>query len=279
MTFEKPPGEIHSMPLGFGAACGPRQLPPGVARAPVAFERLSASFLTDPSSLAAILPERLEIRGEPVVTLQFNQFRDVVWLAGRGYSLLSVLVPVRYRSAAETLDGLYQAVMWENMAEPILSGREQCGHPKLFADLEGPETSAGRVRARASWDGFQFAELTADALVEATPAQQSQLQTAAGAGLLHVKYIPRTGDWDVADADDYSLTPLPGRSNLEDPQPRPRIRVGVGTVAFLRPTWAQMPTQHHIVAALASLPQLEPRGGVVMSGTTHIDCSDQRILA
>lgn len=281
MHFDKPTGEIHSMPTGFGRAGGPRQAPhdgdftPG----PTRYVRHTVSFLTEAARLRQLLPRGLSLRADPVISFHFQQFTEVPWLAGRGYNLLFATFPVTFRSHVETVEGQYLAVMWEGLAEPVITGREQCGHPKLHADLPAPRVRGDEVRASASWQGFRFAELEAHCATPIPTDALLAMQAANGAGVIQHKYIPRTGAWDESDADYLTIGPLPGRSNMEDPQPPPEAHAGEGRIRLHRPRWEDMPTQHHIVTYLADLPQLEARPAIRLRGSAYSDGLDQRILA
>jgi hypothetical protein len=271
------------MPRGFGAAGGPRQAPDDedFQYGPTKFARYIVGFHGRADQVSALLPAGLALRGDPVVQFHFFCLRDIPWLAGRGYNILSVLVPVRHESPGgnEAIDGLYQAVLWENLADSIMTGREQLGHPKLYADLPEPRRWNGVTYLRAGWGDFTFAEFELSGGVAAGPETLANVVANAGAGIISHKYIPRTGRWDEADADYLTLSPMPGESDKRDPQPAPAIEVGAGRVRFHTPTWQDMPTQYHIIRKLAALEQSAPLEAVVLSGTTHLDLFDQRILA
>ena len=274
--------KIPIMPKSFGPAGGPRQAPDHVdfRHTPTKFTRYAVGFLGRADQVRALLPAGLELRGDPVVQFQFFCLREIPWLAGRGYNILSMIVPVRHTSASgQVVDGQYQPVLWENLGDPIITGREQLGHPKLYAQLPSPRHWNGKTYIRASWEDFTFAELELSCEAAPSPELTSKIAASAGAGLIGHKYIPRTGQWDETDADYFTLTPLPGESNLRDPQPSPKVRSGTGTVKFNVPEWQDMPTQYHIVQQLAALEQCAPLDAIVMKGTTYADAYDQRILA
>ena len=282
MDFSRQP-RILVMPADFGPAGGPRQAPddPDFRHGPTSFTRHVVGFLGRADQVAALLPDGLSLRGEPVVRFQFFELRDVPWLAGRGYNILSMIVPVRFapRGGGEPVDGQFQPVLWENLGDPIITGREQLGHPKLYAQLPPPRQWNGVTHLRASWEDFTFAELELRCDRDPDPEALAGLRTEAGAGLIARKYVPRTGCWGEADADYLTLTPMPGMSNIADPQPLPTIKVGTGTVRLNAPSWQDMPTQYHIVRRLAALEQRAPLDAVFMQGTTYADAYDQRILA
>jgi hypothetical protein len=274
--------KIYIMPKGFGPAGGPRQAPnhQDYRHVPTKFTRYVVGFLGRADQISALLPPGLALRGDPVVQFQFYSLTEIPWLAGRGYNLLSMLVPVRFRSAGgDAVDGQYQPVLWENLGDPIITGREQLGHPKLYAQLPPPRHWNGRTYIRASWEDFTFAELDLSCTDAPDPKLLEDIKAGAGSGLIGHKYIPTTGRWDEADADYFTLTPMPGELNRRDPQPPPTIKSGTGVIRFNVPSWQDMPTQYHIVEQLAALEQCAPLTAVSMQGSTYAGASDTRILA
>jgi hypothetical protein len=58
--------------------------------------------------------------------------------------------------------------MWENLADPIITGREEIGHPKLYAEIPELRIVQGAHHCAASWMGFKFLEMEVAALRYAT---------------------------------------------------------------------------------------------------------------
>ncbi len=88
-----------------------------------------------------------------------------------------------------------------------------------------------------------------------------------------LKYKPRTGAWGEADLCQVTLTPA------SDPDRRcDQPQTGVGTVRFNKAAWADLPTMHHVVNALAALPVVEARGGTVTLSRGGKSYRDQRVL-
>jgi hypothetical protein len=92
-------------------------------------------------------------------------------------------------------------------------------------------------------------------------------------GILHYKYIPRTGEWGQADAAYPVLTPAatPNRVVKEQWQ-------GVGQVTFHHARWEDLPTQYMIVNTFHALEILEYRGASITKTVGAKDLRDQRIL-
>jgi len=269
-TFEK--GRIYRMPTHFGPAPGPRQLPDGLAADPDRKPQrmtVSASFLTDAASLERHLPEHFALVDEPVVTVEFHYLTGIDWLAGRGYTMVHVSWPAVFTGLSDRASGKFLAVVWENLADPIITGRDEIGHPKLFAEVPAPRSFAGRQLCEAAWMGFRFVELAVGELQE-VPAHGAPN---GSDGTLMLKYKPRTGDWGEADLCEVTLTPS------HDPHVTIERRfTGDAQLRFHRASWSDLPTMAHIVNALADLPVLEMRGGAVIHAHGGKSYLDQRML-
>ena len=97
---------------------------------------------------------------------------DIGWLAGRGYNIAIVRVPTRWRGQ-ENITGAFVPVLWESMAEPILTGRDELGWPKIFADIPAPVVENGNWQAHAAWEGFAFLEMSAGCFAALTEQKQA----------------------------------------------------------------------------------------------------------
>ena len=199
---------------------------------------------------------------------------EIEWLAGRGYNTLGVSFPARFDGEVDRVSGQFLTVLWENLTDPILTGREELGFAKIYCELPAPTVFRGQHHLSASWLGFKFLDLHVEELQEQSRQEIVDLMSApGGAGTLHYKYVPRTGDWGTADAEYAVLTPsaTPNRRVLER-------RIGAGTVEFHHARWEDMPTQYNIVNAFADLEIQEYRGASLTKTIGGKDLSDQRIL-
>ena len=215
---------------------------------------VSVSFLSDAKALTAFLPpgKNLSIRGDPVVTIAAVYQGGLRWLAGRSYNLFLVILPVVHEGKHGKTAGGFLPVVWENMAEPILMGRETLGWPKIYADLPPLRKLNDTMQSLAAWHGFTFLDIglfglraTTDAELKARQARQP-----ASAGLICHKYIPRTGCPGEADADYLTLSTDEGAM---EPTYR-EFLTGEAQVRFTMGSWEQLPTMTHTVAKLAALP-------------------------
>jgi hypothetical protein len=272
MSYRFEAGRIYRMPTHFGPAPGPRQLPDGIPPNPKHCPRrlsVAASFLTDSAALEQHLPEGFALAGEAVVTVEFHHMTEIDWLAGRGYTMINVGWPVTFAGRQDQATGWFLAVVWENLADPIITGRGEIGHPKLFAEIAEPRFWDGVQACAAGWMGFRFLDLTVSDLRDA-PAPPIK---APSDGALMLKYIPRTGAWGEAELQQVTLTPAADPDRTIE-----RRRTGVGTVGFHLATWSDLPTMYHVVNALAELPVIEPRGGSVILSREGKTFRDQRVL-
>ena len=127
-----------------------------------------------------------------------------------GYSTLGVTFQARYNGSRDRATGPLLLVLWENLTDPILTGREQLGFSKIYCELPEPVIHGGETHCTASWLGFRFmdmrltnmVEVEAPAVAAAAPPDDGLLN-----GTLHYKYVPRTGEWGEADAEYAVLSP------------------------------------------------------------------------
>ena len=273
MSYRFEAGRIYRMPTHFGPAPGPRQIPPEATADATLSPRktlITASFLTEASALEEHIPERFELAGEPVVTVEFHYMTNIDWLAGRGYTMIQLWWPVIFRGERDRVTGRFLAVMWENLADPIITGRGEVGQPKLFADIPDFQRLDSGYCCTASWMGFRFLEVRVSDVT--SPAAASPQQPPLD-GTLMLKYVPRTGDWSDAEVCQVTFTPAATPSlTVESRVP------ATGTIAFRHAAWTDLPTMYHVVNALADLPLLAPRGASISRTRGGKSYRDTRIL-
>ena len=267
MKFDR--GYTYRMPVAFGPLPGPRQTLPDCGRkGSEAFIRtLTLRFLSTAEALGELLPPCFELAGEPVVTVEYTELSEVPWLAGRGYDTFAIKLPARFEGRTESVTGSFVAVVWENMADPIITGREELGYAKLFADLRSSPEGRDAHRCVASWDGHTFAELELEGITEVTPEPASQ-----GAGVLNFRYVPGVDAGSVPDSMGPVLTPAVGGVEVI------RQATAVGRVRFVTSSWEQLPTFYNIVNALERLPVVGYEDCVVREVRRNVENRGQRSL-
>jgi hypothetical protein len=254
MAFNPKLGSYYRMPIFFGPLPGPRQWPEGLE---VDFEKTpkrtiaGVRFRTNKEQLQAFLPDCFEVWGEPIVTVEITYITELAWLAGRGYNMCDVKFPAIYKGKDGPVHGTLILVRWEDLADPILSGREELGHNKLYCEIPPLAAHEGKHSARMSWLHFPFLKVAVWDLKEAPVPAPDPMNK----GLLSYKYMPATGKWGTSDVEYATLTP-PAWSGKTV-----RRMVGAGSAEFTKCAWEDLPTQYNIVNAFAELEQLEALGG------------------
>jgi len=219
------------------------------------------SYESDADMLTRYIPGAFELT-RPVVNVQYAMCRAVDWLAGGGYNLITVSVPVVYARDVEHLEGLYVLVIWEDKTAPILAGREQSGMPKIFADIEDLHLLSDRVFTHASYEGSAFLRMDLRKTSQLGPEELATLNQQLGkVNAFGWRYIPNTGRPGAA---------LSHATMYPQEYPFTAAWHGEGRVHWEAPTPEQHPTQAHIIQALSRLPIkayrdcLMTEGGVVL---------------
>ena len=153
MSFEFKPNVRYRMPVMFGPAPGPRQKATGVPweaqeSGTANVQWATIAYRSDPAMLEALLPPGFTL-AEPVVHVTLGFFRNLYWLAGRGYGIVNVEIPVVCSGRDQRIEGGLCLVLWEGRPDAITTGREELGFPKLYADIRisGSMRTAGASAA------------------------------------------------------------------------------------------------------------------------------------
>ena len=269
MTFVPNPGSRYRMPVMFGPAPGPRQHPGGRMWTAEEAGRMNAQWLnvgyrTDPAKLEKLLPPGFSLRGEPIVSVSCAWFKNLYWLAGRGYGILSVDFPVTYQGKSERIDGALCPVIWEGSPDAIMTGREELGFPKMFArfsEIDWDEQE-GCARCDAAWFDHTFFDIELSELVEETNPRKS-LPGSNGGAQMYYKYMPRTspGGREGADLAYVTTAAAPAGSgpvsNVNFDEFEFRRWTGNGRLAWHRATFEQLPLSFHVVNGMADLDIVE----------------------
>lgn len=264
MQFEQ--GKRYRMPVVFGPSVSPRQMPDGdpADMSTAQVRTAGVKFLTDAARLDRLLPPGFVLDGEPVVTVEFMYLSNLKWLAGRSYSIVRVDYPARFQGRQDSARGPFISVLWENRTDCCLTGREEVGWSKIFADIFPPAVTPDEQRYLAASDGHPIVKMRLQDIVEAAPPPAPTFD-----GILHYYYVPKIGHPGEASVEHAILSPA-----VPNPPRIKRFFTAKGEVEFPRATFEQLPTQFMIVNALADLPQLEPRGAYaaeVEGGRTYAE--------
>jgi hypothetical protein len=225
------------------------------------------TYVTDPDLLARHLPAPFAVGEDPTITVFYACNRQVDWLAGHGYNMISVSASAEFEGEQDRLTGSYTLVMWENLTDPILSGRELQGIPKIYADIPDHSVEGGAWRAHARHFGHGIVDLAVCDLRELTdeelelgPRMRVE-QTAMG-----WRFLPGVGGSGSTVSEP---TAFPSENEFTS------VQIGVGSIEWHELTREQNPTQFHIVNALAALPVLEYGPAFVTTGRTNLVLPDR----
>lgn len=270
MTVAFKPNTRYRMPVVFGPAPGPRQKADGTpwsidesGTANVQWATLA--YRTHAAKLEALMPPGFRLNGEPIVHVTLGFFRNLYWLAGRGYGIINIEVPVTYTGKTETIEGGFCLALFEGRPDAITTGREELGFPKLFADIPDVrfEPQSGAIGGQASWFDYRFFEIEMHGLKETT-VDEKRLLGVRGAPIFY-KYMPRTGPFGSGGCDVAYVTtshPAPGTAagtstiKFGDAEYRKWKGTG-GSLKWNSATFEQLPTTFHVVNGLANLDVIE----------------------
>ena len=227
MPYSFQPDAMYRMPTHFGPRTGPRRGPDGRGFDCVGSPKSRShaiSYLTHAAALEGLLPPGFALNGEPVVTVNATNMKEIDWLAGRGYNTLGASIPVSYTGQVDHLTGSLLLVLWENLTDPILTGREELGFSKIYCELPEPTVYNGATHCVGSWLGFRFLDMRLDDMEALTEEEiVAQAANVTSDGTLHYKYMPRTGEWGhggcrVRCADASAHAQSPGAGDVAGPR-------------------------------------------------------------
>ncbi len=254
MSYKFAPKKMYRMPTCFGPSLGPRQVPDGVNLDYIDSPdttTIAVSFRSNPEQLEALLPECFSLGDSSIVTISCSQMTNIDWLAGRGYSMIGVTFPAKYSGKKDKLQASFLCVLFENMCEPIITGREELGFSKVYSEISGPLVSDNNAKVAASWQGFNFLNVEVKQLVESS-TESAESTVRKNDGMLHYKYIPKTGDWGDADIEYPTFTPA-----SSDQSRVKKYFKGVGGISWNKAQWEDLPTLYNLVNTLADLEIIE----------------------
>ncbi|OTA58850.1 hypothetical protein K449DRAFT_436339 [Hypoxylon sp. EC38] len=255
----------HRMPAVFGPFPGPRQSFDGRRRDGSASTSKEAflTFKTPKSDLTSLLPPGFAFQDthssgqDAYVTLAPKSLDKLEWLGYRGYNLFGFYIHgVQYVTPRGVIHkGTFLPVLWEDLADPIISGREELGYPKLFADISISETQ-GAYHMSASWKGSRFADFSVGNLreVEGNAPPLAPPEAGTDNGILLYRYMPTTGRPGVAEIDYPVFVPYAEERKIHQVSTVRRFVGSTGEVKWYPLDWQSLPTLHHIIRRLAEIP-------------------------
>jgi len=258
--FHLDPNQSYVMPAHFG----PRYMGEKTSGCYHDVTAVAVSYVTDRERLAAYVPAPYEVNDEALVTVYYACNKKIDWLAGNGYNMIAVNAAVTFNGEHEQLRGTYTLVIWENLADPILIGREVQGIPKIYADIPEHSVTDGQWRCSASHFGHKILDLCAGDL---SPVSQADIAAGQNAikdqnNPMAWRFLPAIGGFGPPAVNEAVI--FPSEDTFSE------VHVGTGSIDWQRLSWEQNPTQYHIVNALEALPVLEYRPALVTRGSTNL---------
>ena len=233
---------------------------------------LSATFLSDVDAVSRLLPAPLQLPEEPLVTVYGVMCRNVAWLAGKDYNIAAVDVACVFDGEVDrNVHGSFCVVMWENMTEPILGGRDHSGVPKIYASITDFQRRDDTCSMAVSHFGHPIFDLSASGLTPLDNSARAEIEEAKRNSVwMNLKHFPSVEN-DEADVSYICTYPSSGTC--------PEAWEGSGSVRFHRSTFEKNPTQFDVINLLADLPIHEMRASrlVVFEPMKALDRKPQRL--
>ncbi|KAI9367290.1 hypothetical protein BJX61DRAFT_547626 [Aspergillus egyptiacus] len=287
--WSKEPQMYWRQPIVFGPMPGPRQDFQGRSRLARClkskFQTTSIRFKTSRTLLQNLLPSNSysfpTLSTVAIASISQTLLTDMDWLGGGGYRHLGLYIEgVQYTKAdGEIVRGTYLPILFENLADAIVSDREELGMPKLYSALDANERD-GSYYLQASWQGAVWGRFRWEGLQDEDPEAHARQENNGDSGLLVHRYIPKVG----ADCK--------GKAEVEYPVFVPQAdesKLLVSKVTRVRTAekasfeidglnWEALPTLHHIIERLAEIPVDKILSAKVVEGEGVSDVSSARRL-
>lgn len=150
-------------------------------------------------------------------------------------------------------------MLFENLSDPIITGRDDVGFPKLFADIEVAPSDEFSVAISISWRGYAFGHLQIDGFrEEPAPTENGPVEAKPRPGppppppeqgTLVYRYVPAVGEPGEADAEYAVLCPYPA-----SPPPAQKLVSQSASIKFTAGNWQSLPTLYHVTRKLTEMP-------------------------
>lgn len=275
---------LQRMPLGFGPAPGPRQDVLGRRQGGAetrTFVTATIEFTSSRTYLEALFPTAAFRFMSPATvctaSVAVTTLGNLAWLGGGGYSHCGLyLHGIGYfPRAGPPVVGTYLPVLFEDLADAIVTGRDELGMSKCYADI-ALDATPDAYRARCSWRKAPFLELKLDGL-QKQPVDPAEEEAApAGYGLLTYKYVPATGVPGQADAEYACVIPHADEAKTARRTVKSRTVASGANVRFHAGDPRSLPTLHHITSVLAGIPVYDVVRATVEEGLGVPDVSSCR---
>ncbi|KAL1636380.1 hypothetical protein SLS58_009873 [Diplodia intermedia] len=278
------PNLYWRQPIVFGPMPGPRQDFYGRPRKATHSTATTASikFKTSATVLQGLFPNAQFRFANPgtVAHASFSQttLNKMDWLGGGGYRHFGLYVHgVEYAKAnGEKASGTYMPLLFESLTDPIVSGREELGMPKLYCAID-VHRRHGSYRLQTGWQGATFGEVALEGLEEVdAAAEKGTIGGEADDGILVYRYMPEVGRRGKAASEHTVFVPHAEEAKVVPTTVKRMWKGRTGSIKFDALDWDALPTLHHIIARLAEVPVYEVVGVKVVESEGVPDVSSAR---
>ena len=282
--WKQQPPSYWRQPIAFGPMPGPRQDHTGVPRDGHDSTSITASikFKTSRTVLQNLFPtgrKDLSFKNPGTVayaSITTTTLDKMAWLGGGGYSFWALWIHgVQYtKQDGSVVTGNYLPIMFENLTDPIVSGREELGMPKLFSDIDVRKTQTNYA-ITTSWRGATWGAFNLSNLKEMESTQNAVASVSGSdedATQIVYRYMPTVGSENKGRAAEEYFAAV----HLAEEKTAPKLlRCWETSSATINIDgslgWNKLPTLSHIVERLAEVPVYEIVGAKV---TESVGVSD-----
>ena len=264
------------MPIAFGPMPGPRQTHLGAPRDSnnSTFTTASIKFKTSRTMLQNLFsPGRPDWRFRSPGTVAYASFSQTTlnkmeWLGGSGYRHIGLYIHgVEYvKKDGTTVHGSYLPILFESLTDPIVSGREELGMPKLYTAVDIYRRLT-LYRIRTSWEESFQGDFLLKGLTEIDPATKlGSISGEADNRILGYRYMPKVGYKNKSITADKHVIQDPFSAATTTPKLTRLFKATKAKFSINPLDQEQLPTLHHVILRLAKLPVYEVVGAKVVEG-------------
>jgi 2-polyprenyl-6-methoxyphenol hydroxylase-like FAD-dependent oxidoreductase len=275
-TWARNPSIYWRMPIAFGPMPGPRQSHFGLPRQAEqsTFTTASIKFKTSRTVLQNLFPHTSSsYRFKSPGTFAYASFSQTTlgkmeWLGGSGYKHLGLYIHgVEYiKKDGTIISGTYMPLLFESLTDPIVSGREELGMPKLYTSIDIHRRQKG-YRINTGWEGAIWGNFVWEGLEEADRSLESgKISGEDDDGILVYRYIPKVGRAHKGKAEAEYPVFVPYAEDFPTPKPQRVYKAAKPSFKIDPLDVDALPTLHHIITRLAELPVYEIVSGKVVEG-------------
>ena len=261
--WSQKPDAYWRMPIAFGPSPGPRLDSYGRPRGGHPSRKVETAtimFQTSRTYLESLLPTG-SFRFKSPGTIGFasiiiTKLDNMSWLGGGGYAHCGLYIhDVEYtKRDGTTVYGTYLPILFENLADPIISGRDELGWSKVYCEIDIDRTPDS-YHVQLSWRGAKILDVRLDGLETKPPKIEGLPADAAkDSGVLTYKYVPATGEPGKVDVEYACATIHAEETEAAQATVHSVTWSQKPAVKFEAQSWDSLPTLHHISSALAAVP-------------------------